>query len=194
MHAPDFQTGILGGLWGFIAAASSVLGRMQRRARAHQSSQHLRSQHRGHRIHHVRVVPARRHHAPHRRQPVLADLSGRHLRDQTGLARRHHGDPGAMARLLRDAGPVGFAGRPGVVPWRRPPAACRDDRRKNSAAPEAAHRAGMVCRGAAAKNPDRAGARNCRSHCRRGEAGARGDRADRRSATSAALRRARCSA
>jgi len=28
MHAPDFQTGILGGLWGFIAAASSVLGRM----------------------------------------------------------------------------------------------------------------------------------------------------------------------
>ncbi|WP_431016779.1 CoA transferase [Bradyrhizobium pachyrhizi] len=29
MHAPDFQIGILGGLWGFIAAASSVLGRMQ---------------------------------------------------------------------------------------------------------------------------------------------------------------------
>jgi crotonobetainyl-CoA:carnitine CoA-transferase CaiB-like acyl-CoA transferase len=29
MHAPDFQTGILGGLWGFIAAASSVLGRME---------------------------------------------------------------------------------------------------------------------------------------------------------------------
>src|SRR5882757_5954415 len=29
MHAPDFQTGILGGLWGFIAASSSVLGRMQ---------------------------------------------------------------------------------------------------------------------------------------------------------------------
>ena len=29
MHAPDFQTGILAGLWGFIAAASSVLGRMQ---------------------------------------------------------------------------------------------------------------------------------------------------------------------
>ena len=29
MHAPDFQTGILGGLWGFIAAASSVIGRMQ---------------------------------------------------------------------------------------------------------------------------------------------------------------------
>jgi crotonobetainyl-CoA:carnitine CoA-transferase CaiB-like acyl-CoA transferase len=29
MHAPDFQTGILGGLWGFIAAASSVLGRMR---------------------------------------------------------------------------------------------------------------------------------------------------------------------
>jgi crotonobetainyl-CoA:carnitine CoA-transferase CaiB-like acyl-CoA transferase len=28
MHAPDFQTGILGGLWGFIAAASSVLGRL----------------------------------------------------------------------------------------------------------------------------------------------------------------------
>ncbi|QOZ24528.1 CaiB/BaiF CoA-transferase family protein [Bradyrhizobium sp. CCBAU 51753] len=28
MHAPDFQTGILGGLWGFIAASSSVLGRM----------------------------------------------------------------------------------------------------------------------------------------------------------------------
>ena len=26
--APDFQTGIFGGLWGFIAAASSVLGRM----------------------------------------------------------------------------------------------------------------------------------------------------------------------
>src|SRR5258707_7913308 len=29
LHAPDFQTGILAGLWGFIAAASSVLGRMQ---------------------------------------------------------------------------------------------------------------------------------------------------------------------
>jgi crotonobetainyl-CoA:carnitine CoA-transferase CaiB-like acyl-CoA transferase len=29
MHAPDFQTGILAGLWGFIAAASSVAGRMQ---------------------------------------------------------------------------------------------------------------------------------------------------------------------
>lgn len=29
MHAPDFQTGILGGLWGFIAATSSLLGRMQ---------------------------------------------------------------------------------------------------------------------------------------------------------------------
>jgi crotonobetainyl-CoA:carnitine CoA-transferase CaiB-like acyl-CoA transferase len=29
MHAPDFQTGILAGLWGFIAAASSVIGRMQ---------------------------------------------------------------------------------------------------------------------------------------------------------------------
>jgi crotonobetainyl-CoA:carnitine CoA-transferase CaiB-like acyl-CoA transferase len=28
MHAPDFQTGILAGLWGFIAAASSLLGRM----------------------------------------------------------------------------------------------------------------------------------------------------------------------
>jgi crotonobetainyl-CoA:carnitine CoA-transferase CaiB-like acyl-CoA transferase len=28
-HAPDFQTGIFAGLWGFIAAASSVLGRMQ---------------------------------------------------------------------------------------------------------------------------------------------------------------------
>ncbi|TAI63527.1 CoA transferase [Bradyrhizobium sp. Leo170] len=29
MHAPDFQTGILAGLWGFIAASSSVLARMQ---------------------------------------------------------------------------------------------------------------------------------------------------------------------
>jgi crotonobetainyl-CoA:carnitine CoA-transferase CaiB-like acyl-CoA transferase len=29
MHAPDFQTGIFAGLWGFIAAASAVLGRMQ---------------------------------------------------------------------------------------------------------------------------------------------------------------------
>ena len=29
MHAPDFQAGILAGLWGFIATASSVLGRMQ---------------------------------------------------------------------------------------------------------------------------------------------------------------------
>ncbi|WP_439366167.1 CaiB/BaiF CoA transferase family protein [Bradyrhizobium sp. DASA03005] len=32
LHAPDFQTGILAGLWGFIAAASSVLARMQSRA------------------------------------------------------------------------------------------------------------------------------------------------------------------
>ncbi|MDI3567180.1 CaiB/BaiF CoA-transferase family protein [Bradyrhizobium sp. Arg816] len=29
MHAPDFQTGILAGLWGFIAAASSVVSRMR---------------------------------------------------------------------------------------------------------------------------------------------------------------------
>src|SRR5256885_6313262 len=29
MQAPDFPTGILAGLWGFIAAASSVLGRME---------------------------------------------------------------------------------------------------------------------------------------------------------------------
>ncbi|WP_247398676.1 MULTISPECIES: CoA transferase [unclassified Bradyrhizobium] len=28
-HAPDFQTGILAGLWGFIAAASSVIARMR---------------------------------------------------------------------------------------------------------------------------------------------------------------------
>lgn len=28
-HAPDFQTGILAGLWGFIAAASTVVARMQ---------------------------------------------------------------------------------------------------------------------------------------------------------------------
>ena len=39
MHAPDFQTGILAGLWGFIAAASSVLGRMQDgRGRSHRLS------------------------------------------------------------------------------------------------------------------------------------------------------------
>lgn len=29
LYAPDFQTGILAGLWGFIATASSVVGRMQ---------------------------------------------------------------------------------------------------------------------------------------------------------------------
>lgn len=29
LHAPDFQTGILAGLWGFIAAASSTVARMQ---------------------------------------------------------------------------------------------------------------------------------------------------------------------
>jgi crotonobetainyl-CoA:carnitine CoA-transferase CaiB-like acyl-CoA transferase len=29
VHAPDFQTGILAGLWGFISAASSVLSRMR---------------------------------------------------------------------------------------------------------------------------------------------------------------------
>src|SRR5262245_41791712 len=39
MHAPDFQTGILAGLWGFIAAAPSVLGRMQDgRGRSHRLS------------------------------------------------------------------------------------------------------------------------------------------------------------
>lgn len=30
LHAPDFQTGIVAGLWGFIAAASSVVARMRR--------------------------------------------------------------------------------------------------------------------------------------------------------------------
>ncbi|MGY4408104.1 CaiB/BaiF CoA transferase family protein [Bradyrhizobium sp. USDA 3315] len=29
LHAPDFQTGIVAGLWGFIAAASAVIARMQ---------------------------------------------------------------------------------------------------------------------------------------------------------------------
>ncbi|APG14911.1 CoA transferase [Bradyrhizobium japonicum] len=29
LHAPDFQTGILAGLWGFIAAASSIVSRMR---------------------------------------------------------------------------------------------------------------------------------------------------------------------
>ena len=43
MHAPDFQTGILAGLWGFIAAASSVLGRMQDGRGRNQSPEHLRS-------------------------------------------------------------------------------------------------------------------------------------------------------
>ena len=39
MHAPDFQTGILGGLWGFIAAASSVIGRVHNgRGRTHSLS------------------------------------------------------------------------------------------------------------------------------------------------------------
>ncbi|MEY9981565.1 crotonobetainyl-CoA:carnitine CoA-transferase CaiB-like acyl-CoA transferase [Bradyrhizobium yuanmingense] len=32
LHAPDFQTGVLAGLWGFIAAASLVFARMQSRA------------------------------------------------------------------------------------------------------------------------------------------------------------------
>ncbi|MFK4492390.1 CaiB/BaiF CoA transferase family protein [Bradyrhizobium sp. USDA 336] len=32
LHSPDFQTGVLAGLWGFIAAASSVLARMHSRA------------------------------------------------------------------------------------------------------------------------------------------------------------------
>ncbi len=49
------------------------------RTRAQQPPEHFRIQHRRHRIHHVRGVFARRHHAPDRRQPVLADLSGRHL-------------------------------------------------------------------------------------------------------------------
>src|SRR5436190_4148928 len=39
MHAPDFQTGILGGFWGFIAAASSVIGRVHNgRGRTHSLS------------------------------------------------------------------------------------------------------------------------------------------------------------
>jgi crotonobetainyl-CoA:carnitine CoA-transferase CaiB-like acyl-CoA transferase len=39
MHAPDFQTGILAGLWGFIAATSSALGRLQDgRGRSHSLS------------------------------------------------------------------------------------------------------------------------------------------------------------
>lgn len=32
LHGPDFQTGILAGLWGFVAAAASALARMQGRA------------------------------------------------------------------------------------------------------------------------------------------------------------------
>ncbi len=67
MHAPDFQTGILAGLWGFIAAASSVLGRMQDgRGRSHRLSI-FEVVDRRHRIHHVRVVYPWRHHAADRR-------------------------------------------------------------------------------------------------------------------------------
>ena len=79
MHAPDFQTGIFAGLWGFIAAASSVLGRMQDGHGRASSLSIFEVEHRGHRIHHVRIVRARRHHAPDRRQSLLADLSRRHL-------------------------------------------------------------------------------------------------------------------
>ena len=93
MHAPDFQTGILAGLWGFIAAASSVLGRMQDGRGRFSRAEHLRVFDRRHRIHHVRVVFARRHHAADRRQSLLADFSGRHLRNQARLARGHHGNP-----------------------------------------------------------------------------------------------------
>ena len=127
------------------------------RTRPREFAEHLRVQHRGNRIHHVRVVFARRRHAANRRQPVLADLSGRHLRDQAGLARRHHGDSRAMARVLRDAGPVGSARRSLAVPRRRPSSAHGRNRSQVYSETEAAHRAGMVCGRLAAKNSDRAG-------------------------------------
>ena len=115
-------------------------------ARPLQPAQHFRVLHRRHRIHHVRGVLARRHHAADRCQSLLADLSGRHLRDQTGLARRHHGDPGAMAFVLRDAGIARAARRRVAVPRRRPLAACGDDREQVPAEAERANRAGMVRR------------------------------------------------
>ena len=158
MHAPDFQTGILAGLWGFIATASSVLGRMQDGRGRCQSPEYLRVLDRRDRIHHVRVVYARRHHAADRRQSLLADLSGRHLRDKARLARRHHGHARAMARLLRDAGTERAARRSDPVHGRRSPAARGRDRAPVHSEAEAAHGAGMVCRRLAAKNPDRAGA------------------------------------
>src|SRR6267142_2828322 len=72
-------------------------------ARPIQSLEHFRVLDRRHRIHHVRVVFAWRHHAADRRQPVLADFSGRHLRNQARLARSYDGNSRAVARLLRDA-------------------------------------------------------------------------------------------
>ncbi len=117
MHAPDFQTGIFAGLWGFIAAASSVLGRMQDGRGRTSSLSIFESSIAVTEYIMFEVVRARRHHAADRRQPVLADLSGRHLRDQTRLAWRHHGYSRAVARLLRDAGSARAARRSEDCSW-----------------------------------------------------------------------------
>ena len=179
MHAPDFQTGIFAGLWGFISAASSVLGRMQD---GHGRSSSLS-------IFESSIAAT---------EYIMFESFARgDIMRRIGVNRFWPTFPVGIYETKR-----GWLGVTTVTPaqWR---AFCemlglydlRDDatlfmgidrlqrieeiEEQVHSEAEAAHRAGMVRRGAEAKNPDRAGAGYRRPDRRCREAVARRHRSDR---------------
>ena len=178
MHAPDFQTGIFAGLWGFIAAASSVLGRMQD-GRGRSSSLSIfessiavteyimfESFVRGDIMRRIGV---------NRFWPTFPVGIYETKQGWLGVTTVTPAQWRAFCEML---GLLELRDDPETVHGRRSAAACRGDREPVHSAAEAAHRAGMVCRRPAAQDPDRAGARDQRSHRRRGEESAGRHRSD----------------
>ena len=159
MHAPDFQTGIFAGLWGFIAAASSVLGRMQDGHGRASSPQHLRvsasrsteyimfeSFSRGDIMRRIGV---------NRFWPTFPVGIYETKQGWLGVTTVTPAQWRAFCEML---GLHDAARRPDAVHGRRSPAAHGRNRRPVHSEAEAAHRAGMVRGRLAAEDPDRAGA------------------------------------
>ena len=156
MHAPDFQTGILAGLWGFIAAASSVLSRMQDgRGRASSLSIFESS---------IAVTE----------YIMFESFSCGDIMRRIGVNRfwpsfpvgiyeTRQGwlgvttvTPAQWRAFCEMLGLLDLRDDP-AVPRRRPSPAHGRNRSQVYCETEAAHRAGMVCGRLAAKNSDRAG-------------------------------------
>ena len=166
MHAPDFQTGIFAGLWGFIAAASSVLGRMQdghgRSSRSASSSRASRSPNTSCSSRFARGDIMRRI-GVNRFWPTFPVGIYETKQGWLGVTTVTPAQWRAFCEML---GLNDAARRRDAVHGRRPAAACGGDRKPVHSEAEAAHRAGMVRGRLAAKDSDRAGARYRRPHRR----------------------------